>query len=699
LSRIKLYGIIILIKNQKGLTVMINTRLISSLEKCFPDQNLTDFPELKKLSVLKNETFSFQIIMTDDGLPEARRYRCEWLKIELCGELSKFATVRTVEHIPSVMPCYPGEYDDNYLRTEPGIYPDLLKPVRPDTKIPIIKGVLHSCWITVELDGSVVGDEQLSVRLLDTEGNIICENILNIKVIGTALPDVDFKVTQWFHPDCLANYYHCNVFSPKWWKIVENFIKTAVKNGINMILTPVFTSPLDTEVGGERLTVQLVDVTVENGKYSFGYKNLDRWIKMCDRVGVKYFEISHFFTQWGAAYAPKVMATVDGEYKKIFGWETDATGEEYPIFLRSFIKDFLDHMKARGDDTRCFFHISDEPNMKNIDQYSKSRNIVKDLLEDYTVMDALSNIEFYKNGIVTTPIPATNHIEPFIEANIEGLWAYYCCGQSKGVSNRYFAMPSWRTRCIGTQFFKYDIAGFLQWGYNFYNSKYSITEVDPYLDSTGNYFVPSGDTYSVYPAPDGTAYESLRLVVFNEGLSDRRACELCSSLIGKAKTVAILEKHLGNITFSNCPRSAAPLLAAREEINAVIDENTPKMTSDERKAVERSYLGKKATIKIDRPIGYIHKKGEKVLNYPINYGYLPGVIGGDGENMDVYLLGVKEIVDSYKGKIIAIIHRENDSEDKLVMAPVGMKFTEKEIASAVEFQEKYYKTYIELSKK
>jgi len=133
--------------------------------------------------------------------------------------------------------------------------------------------------------------------------------------------------------------------------------------------------------------------------------------------------------------------------------------------------------------------------------------------------------------------------------------------------------------------------------------------------------------------------------------------------------------------------------------NAVIDENTPKMTSDERKAVERSYLGKKATIKIDRPIGYIHKKGEKVLNYPINYGYLPGVIGGDGENMDVYLLGVKEIVDSYKGKIIAIIHRENDSEDKLVMAPVGMKFTEKEIASAVEFQEKYYKTYIELSKK
>ena len=123
------------------------------------------------------------------------------------------------------------------------------------------------------------------------------------------------------------------------------------------------------------------------------------------------------------------------------------------------------------------------------------------------------------------------------------------------------------------------------------------------------------------------------------------------------------------------------------------------MTVDERKAIERSYLGKKATIKIDRPIGYVHKKGKKVLNYTINYGYLPGVIGGDGENMDVYLLGVDEVVDSYRGKIIAIIHRENDSEDKLVMAPIGVNFTEKEIADAVNFQEKYYKTYIELAKK
>ena len=77
-------------------------------------------------------------------------------------------------------------------------------------------------------------------------------------------------------------------------------------------------------------TTQLMDITVEaDGSYRFGFEKLDRWIDLCHSVGIKYFEIAHLFTQWGAFKCPKVMATVDGEYKRIFGWETDAKGEEY----------------------------------------------------------------------------------------------------------------------------------------------------------------------------------------------------------------------------------------------------------------------------------------------------------------------------------------------------------------------------------
>ncbi len=119
------------------------------------------------------------------------------------------------------------------------------------------------------------------------------------------------------------------------------------------------------------------------------------------------------------------------------------------------------------------------------------------------------------------------------------------------------------------------------------------------------------------------------------------------------------------------------------------------MTLKERKQQVRSYLGKTVDIKIDRPIGYVHNKDGYTLTYPVNYGYIPGAVGGDGEELDVYLLGVNEPVDNYTARIIGIIHRENDNEDKLVAAPENLRFSRKEIKEAVAFQEQYYNTYIE----
>ena len=109
----------------------------------------------------------------------------------------------------------------------------------------------------------------------------------------------------------------------------------------------------------------------------------------------------------------------------------------------------------------------------------------------------------------------------------------------------------------------------------------------------------------------------------------------------------------------------------------------------------RPYLGQTVTIGIDRPIGYIHRKGEKTLIYPINYGYIPDVLGGDGEELDVYLLGVDRPVESFTGRIIGIVYRDDDVEDKLIMAPEGMDFSQAEMAAAVHFQEKYYHSRVE----
>ncbi len=119
------------------------------------------------------------------------------------------------------------------------------------------------------------------------------------------------------------------------------------------------------------------------------------------------------------------------------------------------------------------------------------------------------------------------------------------------------------------------------------------------------------------------------------------------------------------------------------------------MTYEERKAQVNSYLGKVIDIEIDRPVGYVHHKEKYDLVYPINYGYIPGVLGGDDEELDVYLLGVSEKVDRYTCRIIGISHRHNDVEDKLIAAPVGMSFTADEMKEAIAFQEQYYETHVE----
>ncbi|MBE6584501.1 MAG: inorganic pyrophosphatase [Ruminococcaceae bacterium] len=105
-------------------------------------------------------------------------------------------------------------------------------------------------------------------------------------------------------------------------------------------------------------------------------------------------------------------------------------------------------------------------------------------------------------------------------------------------------------------------------------------------------------------------------------------------------------------------------------------------------------IGKMVTVIVDRPMGSHHPK-HKDIKYPVNYGYVEGILGGDGEWQDVYILGVDHPIESFTGKVIAHIHRLNDNEDKWVVAPDGATFSVEEIRSSVIFQEQYFKIEIE----
>ena len=111
-----------------------------------------------------------------------------------------------------------------------------------------------------------------------------------------------------------------------------------------------------------------------------------------------------------------------------------------------------------------------------------------------------------------------------------------------------------------------------------------------------------------------------------------------------------------------------------------------------KKVNSKDYLKKVVSIKIDRPLGSKHPKHDFI--YPVNYGFIPNTISGDGEELDAYLLGVFDPVETYEGEVIAIIHRTNDDDDKLIVVPKGVNYSDDAIRALTEFQEKYFKSII-----
>lgn len=531
-----------------------NLKIISALEKIYDEDKIPEI-SVSYLSMLRDEKKSFQVVFEIDCDTE--------LKVSVDTDI-KNVSISSVEHLKSEMPMWKKGADDYFRFSKSGYYPDLLLPVGETVNAK--KGV-NALWVELDAKNSTIGSHKVTVAV---EG----ENVsVEAEIIDAALDFSDFLYTNWFYTDCLMSYYGFEAFSDEYWRVTENFLKTAREYGMNCVLTPIFTPALDTQKGKERPTVQLIDVTVTNGEYSFNFDKLTQWIEMANRCNVEYFELAHFYTQWGARHAPKVMATVDGEYKRIFGWDTRANSRKYKAFLTALSVELKKYLEERNLKDKVLIHVSDEPHAP-CHAYKRASKHIHTLYKGYKIVDALSDFSFYKKKIVSNPIPSSDHIDHFI-GNVENLWVYYCSAQKNNyVSNRFFCNESLRTRVIGYQMYKFDIKGFLHWGYNFYYKRLSKGLIDPYSVTDAGKEFPSGDSFIVYPAKDGTAYHSLRLKVFYDALQDMAALRTLEKLTDKKTCLDIIEeKGKYNLTFSNYPHDEAWLLATREAVNKAIKEN------------------------------------------------------------------------------------------------------------------------------
>lgn len=514
----------------------------------------------KENSALVGERFGFQVAFRAIG------YGMFDISYELKGVNAENADVFLVREVPCTYPVAACS-DDYVLTADSCVMPDLLTPI---SKVGI--AARDGDWqaLYVRLHDLPAGRYEITFSLLDGKKQLLGSVNYTLEVLPKTLPESDLTCSYWIHYDSIAEYYRLPLFSDEYNVLMKSFICDAVEHGLTTLLTPLFTPPLDTEIGKERMTVQLIGVEKTESGYRFDFNRLGWFMQVALDCGVKYFEMSHLFTQWGAKCAPKIIATINGEEKKIFGWETEALSEEYSSFLKAFLPALRAWLIENGYYNRCFFHLSDEPNADTLEHYKACSALVKGCLPDGKFADAMSHYEYVEEGLLDMPFVATSSTDSFIEKGVKGYYVYYCTSQrDKFLSNRFLSMPLERTRILGIQMYQNGVRGFLHWGYNFYYSVLSREAVNPFAitDCMGRY--QSGDSFIVYPGKDGVL-GSIRNEAFYQGLQDYRALKALEEKLGREKVCEFLENNGVAKDFHNYPKSAGWLIELRKEINRLL---------------------------------------------------------------------------------------------------------------------------------
>lgn len=557
----------------------INVYLLDALDTVL-DGDKPRCDTLKYAKMLRNEAFSFELAVLvsqteSDGLWDDKME----LRVTVESEIKDMISVYTLENVPCTRIGYKLS-DDWFISKKSGIYPDRLeKRKNNDFTAPI--GHARSVFFTLNEEKSDLdpGKYPVTVKVFRRDRHersehekitLVAEKSFDIEVIDAMLPKQSIMTTNWIHYDCIAHFSGTKPFSEGFFKTVREVIRTAVINGQNMVLLPAFTPPLDTPIGAERMTVQLVKVTKENGRYVFDFSLLDKFVRMCLECGVEYFEHSHLFTQWGAKHAPKIIVREKGKSVKMFGWKTDSRSEEYKTFLTAYITELKKYIAENGLDGKFFFHISDEPNTSDLESYGDVSGFMHGLLGDLPSGDALADYELYENGYVKTPIVATDRMDDFLGRS-DNIWAYYTGMQSMdNLSNRLIGMPQERGRILGTVLYYYGIKGFLNWGFNAWHNRLARKMIDPRVSSDMDEDFVSGTSYIVYPNGKGVDM-SVRLVTFRDSMQDAGVLALLESMTDRENVLGIIRKHIPDIGF-NCRVSKAQLLGLRDEVNRRISE-------------------------------------------------------------------------------------------------------------------------------
>ncbi len=427
--------------------------------------------------------------------------------------------IRRVGYVPmphhtTGVPRDPLEMDG--INMIPGYAPD---PLLDEPSLLLAGHETHAFWVTVKpRRGATAGRHTVRIDIVPDGGrHRSCRVPVRLYPLKIK-PRRNFPVIQWFYVDALLDAYDCPNFNARFWEILSAYFRNLNEHGQDTVYAPVFTPPLD----GVKRPSQLLHVT-RRGKngYRFDWRDVKRYVDSARRRGIRNFEWTHFFTQWGAKHAIRIYHGQGFDEKRLWPPSTGAVSPTYHAFLAKFLPEFHQFLVREKLLQNSFFHVSDEPHgAEHLENYRRARSLLAELAPWMKVTDALSDIAYGREKLTDMPIASIGTALDFVNEDIP-CGCYYCCGPRGRFLNRFIDTPLPKIRMNGWLFYRWPFMGFLHWGYNYWYRRQSREMIDPYQVTDAHAWPgwAAGDPFVVYPGPDGPV-DSMRWEIFAESLRD-----------------------------------------------------------------------------------------------------------------------------------------------------------------------------------
>ncbi len=475
----------------------------------------------------RGEHATFQVVVTSSPV-ELKDLHCDvttFTQTAGTGQLLE-TNVRYVGYVAS---SYSGSKPaSDQLRPAPAMYPD---PLLETTSTYVAAGSNQPVWITVNIPidaepGDYMATSVLTAKLFGVDTSTTIP--LKLKVYPATITKTRLNVTNWFQMWHRGDQPMPEKFSPAWWDVMRTYIRNMAEHRQNWARV-------------ETLWLLKYTGSAANGDLKIDFTNFDKWVQMLVDEGMEKIESLQYAWRGGKWEEPYVVEIHDGNDIDYKGRRVPVDSPEAEEFYSVLFPAFHAHLTEKGWLDKFVQHVGDEPVVKNADSYTTASNLLRKYAPGIPIMEAC--LAHNMVGAIDIWVPTVEHLGQDFKfyqerkAAGEKVWFYTCVQPQGEYANRFIDLPLIKTRLLHWINYRYDIDGYLHWGYNFWRPH-------PWDNTADGSKLPGGDTHIVYPAKDSLGIvESIRWEAMRDGIEDH---ELLSQLGEKNPEAAmeLAKKHV-----------------------------------------------------------------------------------------------------------------------------------------------------------